>query len=798
MKLNRAKKAIFKIIQPADGGAFGSRMFDMFITALVLLSVVCVFATTFDLSDGLVRHLNVLESIISIVFTIEYVLRLLTADLLYPDMPPWKAAIRHVCSGMAIIDLLAILPFYLPMVFSCNLLAIRIFRLLRLMRVFKLNRYFESLAAIGEVLCAKSRELLGSMFIVMLMLILSSLAIYEVEHDAQPGMFKNAFSGLWWAVATLTTVGYGDIYPVTTLGRVFGAIIALLGVGMVAIPTGIISSGLIECWDRNKEGLVRYKFRDHGIVIGWDFQGPSCVKALLKDCAEVLVVSGMDAKAIRRELELSIRTRDLSRVYIYNGLVTTGGSTLANSWPELSKGIVILGECNGLDNDGGNLHIERVLRRHIKAATAKLPVKRPPIKVYLHIEDAVLYTQALAMPKEGFEENDDLIDLEVYNYYESWAWQCWSLKDACDKDQDGCSENEHEGSPYLPLRHKPDAERVELFIVGSSMMGQAMANYAMPLMNYGEDRKHCKITIFDDCAAGGVFLPEKWALDALPEVDVVFKNVSGGSDEANDIMIRAASDPKTAVTIVIATPGPDAAVKSYAELANSLRRMDVSILVWQATTTDKCPRKPFLQTCGDRAKLRFFGMTDRLPWKNPARQMNGSAVNYFYDIIFNWDSARKCWKDGSLPEVVLPEATDDSLVATAKRAWIPELAMERWLAVQRWAKWSSISSSGSFKEKAFAFSDCATNVETRKRMLHAEHNRWWTERLLAGWKPCEKPLDADKALRKKKEAELKSSYQHWDMVPFDQLDAYTKDLDKVNIAAMAACGYIDCLTGGLA
>ena len=283
MKLNSAKKAIFKIIQPAEGGAFGSRMFDMFITALVLLSVVCVFATTFDLSDGLVKQLNVLEAVISIVFTIEYVLRLLTADLLYPDMPRWKAVIRHVCSGMAIIDLLAILPFYLPMVFSCNLLAIRIFRLLRLMRVFKLNRYFESLAAIGDVLRAKSRELLGSMFIVMLMLILSSLAIYEVEHDAQPGVFKNAFSGLWWAVATLTTVGYGDIYPVTTLGRVFGAIIALLGVGMVAIPTGIISSGLIECWDRNKEGLVRYKFRDHGIVIGWDFQGPSCVKELLKD-----------------------------------------------------------------------------------------------------------------------------------------------------------------------------------------------------------------------------------------------------------------------------------------------------------------------------------------------------------------------------------------------------------------------------------------------------------------------------------------------------------------------------------
>lgn len=132
------------------------------------------------------------------------------------------------------------------MVFPCNLLAVRIFRLLRLLRIFKLNRYFASLAAIGQVIKSKSRELLGSLFFVALMLVVSSLVIYAVEHDAQPDVFKNAFSGLWWAIATLTTVGYGDIYPVTTVGRMVGAVIALLGIGMVAIPTGIISSGLIE------------------------------------------------------------------------------------------------------------------------------------------------------------------------------------------------------------------------------------------------------------------------------------------------------------------------------------------------------------------------------------------------------------------------------------------------------------------------------------------------------------------------------------------------------------------------
>lgn len=611
--------------------------------------------------------------------------------------------------------------------------------------------------------------------------------------------FQGGFQFLGWGLKQVSSPS-GAVGTLEALDAVSGTVprisMLLVAICCWVVSIGVFSfiTGSIVNWFRSRKqlidsGLMRYKFRNHGLVIGWDFQGPSCVKELLKDCAEVLVVSGMDAKTIRRELKLSIRTRDYSRVYIYNGLVTTGRSTLANSWPELSRKIIILGERNGLDNDGGNLHIERVLRSHIQMASVSLPVRHSPIKVYLHIEDSVLYTQALAMPKEGFSENDALIDLEVYNYYESWAWRCWSLKDACDGDRDECADNGHDGDPYLPLRHKADAERVELFIVGSSQMGQAMTNYAIPLMNYGVDRKHCKITIFDECATGGVFLPEKWAVDAMPEVEVEFKNINGGSDEANDIMIKAASDPKTAVTIVIATPGPDAAVKSYAELANSLRRMDVSILVWQATTTDKCPRKPFLQTCGDRAKLRFFGMTDHLPWKNPARQFNGSAVNYFYDIIFNWDSVKNCPRDDRLPDVVLPEATADSLLATAKHAWQPELAMERWLAVQRWAKWSSINSGDSFKEKSFAFSDCATNVETRMRVLHAEHNRWWTERLLAGWKPCAKPMDADKVLRKKREAELKSSYQHWDMVPFDQLDAFTKDLDKVNVAAMAVCGY---------
>lgn len=217
------------------------RIADLLIMTLVVLSVASVFVATFNLAPEVRKGLFVFEAVCTLIFTVEYIIRAAHAR--------WK----YVLSGMGLIDLVAVLPFYLPMFFHGNLLALRVFRLLRILRLFKLNRYFDSLTALGAVLKAKSKELVASMFVVALMLIVSSLFIYTVEHDAQPEAFANAFSGLWWAVATLTTVGYGDIYPVTVLGRVFGAFIALLGIGMVAIPTGIISSGLMEYMNRDKK-----------------------------------------------------------------------------------------------------------------------------------------------------------------------------------------------------------------------------------------------------------------------------------------------------------------------------------------------------------------------------------------------------------------------------------------------------------------------------------------------------------------------------------------------------------------
>ena len=124
--------------------------------------------------------------------------------------------------------------------------AFRLLRIFRIFRLFKMNSYSDSLGIIAQVLKSKWQQLVSSVILILVLMIFSSLCMYSIEHDAQPEIFSDAFSGIWWSVSTLLTVGYGDIYPITTLGKIFSIIITFLGVGMVAIPTGIISAGFIE------------------------------------------------------------------------------------------------------------------------------------------------------------------------------------------------------------------------------------------------------------------------------------------------------------------------------------------------------------------------------------------------------------------------------------------------------------------------------------------------------------------------------------------------------------------------
>ena len=148
---------------------------------------------------------------------------------------------------------MSFLPYYLPWFFPQGGTVFRLFRVMRLFRLFRINAYYDSLGTITAVLKSRKQQLLSSIFILLVLMVSASLMMYSVEHEAQPDVFRNALSGIWWASSALLTVGYGDVYPITTAGKIIGMIITFLGVGMVAIPTGIISAGFVEQYQRFKE-----------------------------------------------------------------------------------------------------------------------------------------------------------------------------------------------------------------------------------------------------------------------------------------------------------------------------------------------------------------------------------------------------------------------------------------------------------------------------------------------------------------------------------------------------------------
>jgi voltage-gated potassium channel len=164
-------------------------------------------------------------------------------------------------SFYGVIDLLAFVPYFLPIFFPAGAVAFRMFRVARIFRLFRINAYYDAFNVIAEVMIEKKDQILSSVWMILILMIASSLCMYSLENEAQPDKFKDAFSGIWWAVSTLLTVGYGDIYPVTPAGRLVGIFIAFLGVGMVAVPTGIISAGFVEQYTKMKS-LSEYSEED--------------------------------------------------------------------------------------------------------------------------------------------------------------------------------------------------------------------------------------------------------------------------------------------------------------------------------------------------------------------------------------------------------------------------------------------------------------------------------------------------------------------------------------------------------
>lgn len=248
------KKRIFQIIEVGNDLDEISRGYDFLNAfAIVLNLTVSIMYTFSDIRERFGAWLILIEQMTIVFFAVDYILRVWTAQFLYTDISEKRAVRKYIFSFTGIVDLLSFLPYYLPIFFPSGAVAFRMVRIVRIFRLFRINAYYDSLNVITDVIYGKKQQLFSSVFIILVLMLSSSLCMYSLEHEAQPEVFQNAFSGIWWAASTLLTVGYGDIYPVTTAGRVFGIFITFLGVGMVAIPTGIISAGFVDQYSSMKK-----------------------------------------------------------------------------------------------------------------------------------------------------------------------------------------------------------------------------------------------------------------------------------------------------------------------------------------------------------------------------------------------------------------------------------------------------------------------------------------------------------------------------------------------------------------
>jgi voltage-gated potassium channel len=269
-----------------------SHAVDVALITLISLNICAVMlASITELSRNYHHWFYAFELFSISIFTTEYILRVWSSPDIgfnnYADN--WRGRLQYMLSPLAIIDLLAIAPFFLSLFFTIDL---RFLRVVRLVRIFKLTRYFPTLQVLLSVLYKESLTLGAAFFVLIILLIITSSGIYFIEQDVQPEVFGSIPAAMWWSMATLTTVGYGDVVPVTTAGKIFGGCITIIGMGMVAMPAAILASGFTE--------ELRYRRDQYQVYL----------KEALKDGA----ISDSEAKAlerVRRQLGVSTEEADL-------------------------------------------------------------------------------------------------------------------------------------------------------------------------------------------------------------------------------------------------------------------------------------------------------------------------------------------------------------------------------------------------------------------------------------------------------------------------------------------------------
>lgn len=244
------RKWAYNLLEPTESGSRAAKSIELLLISLIFLNIVAIILESVqEINEEYAGFFQKLESFSVIIFSVEFMLRLWTA----PENPKFKeplsGRVRYSLTTMSLVDLFSILPFYLNLlanVYAVDLRFLRIVRLFRLIRVLKIARYLKALNLIQAVLRERKEQILLSIMFIVFLLVIVSTVMYYVEHDYQPEKFSSIPATMWWGIETLTTVGYGDMIPSTVFGRILGGMIAILGIGLFALPAGILSSGLTE------------------------------------------------------------------------------------------------------------------------------------------------------------------------------------------------------------------------------------------------------------------------------------------------------------------------------------------------------------------------------------------------------------------------------------------------------------------------------------------------------------------------------------------------------------------------
>lgn len=250
---NAVKYKVHSLLHPETGNTKWDKILNAFIIILILLNVIAVsLETVQSIHEPYAAYFSIFDTVSVIIFTIEYIFRVWSINHDPKYGHSLKGRLRYMVSTEALIDLLAILPFYVHVIVGLDLRMLRVLRLLRFLRLFRLTSYMKSTKLVKNVFKSRANDLKLSMVLISILIILASCLVYFAEHNSQPKVFTSIPATFWWAVITVTSVGYGDMIPITFLGKLLTAIITLSGLAIFALPAGIVTAGFLEEMRKSK------------------------------------------------------------------------------------------------------------------------------------------------------------------------------------------------------------------------------------------------------------------------------------------------------------------------------------------------------------------------------------------------------------------------------------------------------------------------------------------------------------------------------------------------------------------